>query len=214
MDTEIVWVVGRYALLGLLYLFVLLVLRALVLEMRSEPLPSEPSAPVDAPIAVATSPEDTVDHGHAPTPAPVAAPQPSPVLATPPIANGAASESIHGEPLPPRLVVVESGDPTALPTGTTFPLSAVTTIGRGAHNVVAFPGDQFASTNHALIFSRDGAPHVRDRGSTNGTLLNGSRLVDEGPLSDGDRISIGTTVLLFAAGEEPRPDAASPEATS
>jgi len=210
VDTEIVWVVGRYALLALLYLFVILVLRALILEMRSEPLPSAPPAPVDAPIAVPTSPEDTVDHGHAPAPTP----PPAPVVPAKPLANRTASESLHGDPLPPRLVVVESGDPAALPTGTTFPLSAVTTIGRGAHNVVALPGDQFASTNHALVFSRDGAPHVRDRGSTNGTLLNGGRLVDEGPLSDGDRISIGTTVLLFAAGEEPRSDAASPEATS
>jgi len=177
---DILWLVARYAFLGLLYLFVLSVLRALVAEMRAEATVLAPGSP--AAVAVAPGPE--------PAPVPRLAPA---VAATAPV-----SERLR-EPLPPRLVVVRSPDPGRLPVGTTFPIAAVTTIGRGEHNSVPLWGDQFASNNHALAFLRDGVVHLRDRGSTNGTLVNGQRLEDETLLADGDRISVGTTELQFSA---------------
>ena len=82
---------------------------------------------------------------------------------------------------------------------TAFALTAVMTIGRGAHNSVALPSDKHVSNNHALVFVRDGVIHVRDRGSTNGTYVNGARIDDETPLNDGDRITVGTTVLRYSA---------------
>jgi len=99
--------------------------------------------------------------------------------------------------------VVASPDPAALPTGTTFNLTAVTTVGRGSHNSIALPSDRYASTNHALIFARGGAMYLRDRGSTNGTLLNDGRAEGEVLLHDGDRVAVGTTVLRYSAGRAP-----------
>ena len=180
MAPDILWLVARYAFLGLLYLFVLSVLRALVAEMRAEAtvLPRAPEP------AVAATP----------------GPEPAAVLRPAPAATVAASVSERlREPLPPRLVIVRSPDPERLPVGTTIPITAVTTIGRGEHNSVSLRGDQFASNNHALAFLRDGVVHLRDRGSTNGTLVNGCRLEDETLLADGDHISVGTTELQFSA---------------
>jgi hypothetical protein len=186
VTSEIAWLVGRYAFLGLLYLFVLLVLRALVAELQTEPAPSSPAHPAPAPAArPAPGPAIEVREPEPPPAAPEAVR--APVVAT----------------LPPRLIIVESPDPLGLPTGTTINLTAVTTLGRGAHNSVALPADKFASTNHALVFVRDGAMHLRDRGSTNGTLLNGERLEGEVALRDGDRITVGATVLRYGAGATP-----------
>jgi hypothetical protein len=188
---DILWLVGRYAFLGLLYLFVLLVLRALVAEMHVE-------APAASPLRHTMVMPRAADAGHTGELAPAAAaehavaepaPEPRPIAA--PVS------------LPPRLTVVESADPAELPTGTTFTLTAVTTIGRGTHNSIALPSDKYASTNHALVFVRDGALYVRDRGSTNGTLLNGTRADGEILLHDGDRLAVGTTVLRYSAGRAP-----------
>lgn len=186
MNTEIVWVVGRYAFLGLLYLFVLLVLRALVAEMRSE------SVATGRPVVL---PHQASSHDAEHTSGLSA-------LVVPENADRASTPT-PVEPLPPRLIVVESPDATEMPPGTAFGLTAVTTIGRGVHNSIALPSDKFASTNHALVFVRDGAVYLRDRGSTNGTLVNDQRAEDDVLLQDGDRIVVGTTVLRYSAGRTP-----------
>jgi pSer/pThr/pTyr-binding forkhead associated (FHA) protein len=156
----------------------LLTLRALIAEMRSEaraPVPAPAPPPVTRRVEAAVAPRP------APTPAP----------------DTASIPDRTKEPLPPRLAVLRSAEPDQLPIGTTFPITAVATIGRGEHNSVPLRGDQFASNNHALVYLREGAIYLRDRGSTNGTLVNGARLEDEALLHDGDRITIGTTELQF-----------------
>ncbi len=180
MTPDILWLVARYAFLGLLYLFVLFTLRALIAEMRSEA-----RAPVSAPAPASPPLTRRVEAAMAPVPVPT------------PAADTASIPDRLKEPLPPRLVVLRSAEPDQLPIGTTFAVTAVATIGRGEHNSVALTGDQFASTNHALVYLREGAIYLRDRGSTNGTLVNGGRLEDEALLHDGDRITIGTTELQF-----------------
>jgi len=186
---DILWLVGRYAFLGLLYLFVLLVLRALVAEMHVE-------APAAGPVRHTVVLPRVADAGHTGELAPGAPPEAPAVAAAEPRPSAPT-------PLPPRLIVVESADPAELPTGTTFTLTAVTTIGRGTHNSISLPSDKYASTNHALVFVREGALYLRDRGSTNGTLLNGKRAEGEILLHDGDRLSVGTTVLRYSAGRAP-----------
>jgi|GEM_PF-3298043 len=58
-------------------------------------------------------------------------------------------------------------------------------------------GDPAASGTHAMVFfSRSREWRVQDLDSTNGTLLNGSR-VKEFALRSGDKILIGETLLLF-----------------
>ena len=208
MNTEIIWIAGRYAFLGLLYVFVLLVLRALIQEMRAD---SHAAQPAHHPaIQIEQDPELT--GAQAPVPEPAPRPTQSALPVEPPsrpapVDMPPAAATIRS--LPDRLIVVETSDPVVLPVGSTFALTAVTTIGRGAHNTICLPADKFTSSNHALIFTRDGTLYVRDRGSTNGTLLNGARMEEETPIRESDRVSIGTTVMRFCAGDatEGRPPA-------
>lgn len=74
----------------------------------------------------------------------------------------------------------------------------VVTIGRlpECDVVLRDPG---ASRRHAQIRSTEGALVLVDLGSTNGTRLNG-QTVQTRELSDGDHITIGTTLLEFHEG--------------
>jgi len=56
--------------------------------------------------------------------------------------------------------------------------------------------DQSASRRHAQIRTKDGGSTVTDLGSTNGTKLNGQP-VESRPLADGDRITVGSTVIEY-----------------
>jgi hypothetical protein len=80
----------------------------------------------------------------------------------------------------------------------TFRLGSATTIGRlpECEVVITDPG---ASRKHAQVVRRDDGFVLTDLGSTNGTLVNGET-VRERLLVDGDRITIGSTVLEFRRG--------------
>jgi hypothetical protein len=54
--------------------------------------------------------------------------------------------------------------------------------------------DPLVSGNHTTILFRDNKFLIKDNFSTNGTKINGAS-VDEGKLSDGDEIILGTTVF-------------------
>jgi pSer/pThr/pTyr-binding forkhead associated (FHA) protein len=88
-----------------------------------------------------------------------------------------------------RLVVVASpeGRPQA---GTAIPLDAVNSIGRDVNNAVVVD-DSFVSAEHALLTFRGRAWYVEDRGSTNGTWLNGQRVDSFLPLGYGDELQVG-----------------------
>ncbi|MBC8171966.1 MAG: FHA domain-containing protein [Anaerolineae bacterium] len=57
--------------------------------------------------------------------------------------------------------------------------------------------DKGVSRRHASIIRKDGSLHVVDKGSYNGTFLNGQRLIADQPrvLRDGDDIRLGYLVL-------------------
>ena len=71
----------------------------------------------------------------------------------------------------------------------------VVTIGRLPDCEVVLK-DKGASRRHAQIKLKDGTATLTDLGSTNGTRLNG-QVVQSRALEDGDRITIGSTVLEF-----------------
>lgn len=73
------------------------------------------------------------------------------------------------------------------------------TIGRGAKNDLALASPT-VSREHAEITCRDGRWFIADRGSFNGTFLNGTR-VQPGtplPLRHADRIGLGSETILFS----------------
>ncbi|MBO9308791.1 MAG: FHA domain-containing protein [Chloroflexi bacterium] len=92
-----------------------------------------------------------------------------------------------------RLVVIaaENGN---IQSGKSYPLLPLTSLGRAPTNTVILE-DGFASSEHALITLRDGQWWLEDRGSSNGTLLNGYRVEEPVVLSAGDIISIGRVAL-------------------
>jgi hypothetical protein len=88
-----------------------------------------------------------------------------------------------------RLVVVQGGG-TDLAPGQAFALGAMTGLGRGHSNTVIVQ-DPFASTEHALLYRREGRWWLEDLNSRNGTLLNGERLRTPAIVATGDEVGIG-----------------------
>lgn len=94
-----------------------------------------------------------------------------------------------------RLVVLKS---PAIPEGTTFDLDAsALTIGRGGQNDVPIEEDEFASARHARFEPRRDGVWVQDRGSTNGTYVNGAQLDRPRRLAEGDVVRVGETDLRY-----------------
>jgi pSer/pThr/pTyr-binding forkhead associated (FHA) protein len=85
------------------------------------------------------------------------------------------------------------------------------TLGRGAESSVAFPSDDAMSRSHAVLERSPDGWVLRDTGSSNGTWVNGTRLVDARRLQSGDELLLGESRLVFFADEkdpaEPADDA-------
>jgi hypothetical protein len=85
------------------------------------------------------------------------------------------------------------------PDGTEHELEDSMSIGRDTRNDLVLESAA-VSRDHAGLTFRDGRWYLEDRGSFNGTFLNGTR-VQPGtplPLRHADRISIGTETLIFS----------------
>jgi hypothetical protein len=85
------------------------------------------------------------------------------------------------------------------PDGTEHELEDSMSIGRDTRNDLVLESAA-VSRDHAGLMFRDGRWYLEDRGSFNGTFLNGTR-VQPGtplPLRHADRISIGTETLIFS----------------
>lgn len=104
--------------------------------------------------------------------------------------------------VPSASLAVETGNDA----GRQVPLRPVTAVGRAADNSVVL-NDPFASAHHTLILWRDNRWWVEDLESHNGTFLNEEKLPQPVPLTSGDRIRIGETVLRFESQEQPVPEA-------
>jgi hypothetical protein len=96
-----------------------------------------------------------------------------------------------------RLVVVESPE---LEAGSSLEISRELLAGRDASSDVRLPADGYASGRHARFVRGEETDVVEDLNSTNGTFVNGERLVGSRPLRDGDRITLGQTQLRYEDG--------------
>ncbi len=86
-----------------------------------------------------------------------------------------------------------------LPSGERVALGEhVTTVGRLPECTISI-NDTNVSRNHAEVRTGTAAYVAVDLGSTNGTMVNGVRIVGEQRLNDGDIVSFGSTHVRFEA---------------
>lgn len=178
-------------------------------------VPAPPVAPAPAPLAAPTPPV-SAEPVTAPAPA-----RPAPVQpAVPEVridlesAIGSAVPAPPVTPPPataPRVAApAESVEPvgrTPLATleiinegplkGTKFEIhSALTNVGRGAHNDVVL-ADESISDSHAKIQRRDGGWFIVDQGSTNGTYVGGRRVQGEQHVTGAPDVRFGGIKMTF-----------------
>jgi uncharacterized RDD family membrane protein YckC len=72
----------------------------------------------------------------------------------------------------------------------------VFSIGRDPSNDLVL-SDSMVSRRHAIMEQREDDYTIRDNNSSNGTMVNGDRVVSDQALRDGDLIAIGSARLLF-----------------
>ena len=105
-----------------------------------------------------------------------------------------------GDRMEVRMLVVQGkprGKSLVLPRGKLV-------IGRGPECFIRSTSDS-VSRQHCLLKVSEGEVLVRDLGSTNGTLVNGNRLLNEKPLRDGDLLQLGPLVLKLCVGKGDAP---------
>lgn len=98
------------------------------------------------------------------------------------------------------------------PDGREQELTETVAIGRNGTNDLVLHSSA-VSREHAAVALRDGRWYLEDRGSFNGTYLNGTRLVPGTPLPlrHADRISIGSETIIFSwPAERHDPDTTEP----
>ncbi|MCL6439003.1 MAG: FHA domain-containing protein [Rubrobacteraceae bacterium] len=71
------------------------------------------------------------------------------------------------------------------------------TIGRSSSSDIALKSDDYVSSRHARITHHADLLYVEDLGSTNGTFVNGRKIVGATPLRSGDTIQIGSTTFRY-----------------
>jgi hypothetical protein len=122
-------------------------------------------------------------------PPPMPPPMPSSAPPAPPSGNVDVEDRTFI--VPEALLLSEADNGQAV----NFRLTALTYIGRSEDNQLRLL-DPGVSRRHVLVMATPGGYTIRDLGSQNGTYVNGTR-VDESPLADGDRITIGEINLVF-----------------
>ncbi|MFM8595156.1 MAG: FHA domain-containing protein [Chloroflexota bacterium] len=94
------------------------------------------------------------------------------------------------------LAVIEGGR-SGIPSGTAWPLISPMTIGRRDSCDVRI-NDPFLSSLHAEIIEEGGEWWIRDVGSTNGTVLNGTPVAALTMIRIGDIVELGDVRLQVA----------------
>ncbi|HSP34577.1 MAG TPA: SpoIIE family protein phosphatase [Thermoanaerobaculia bacterium] len=105
-----------------------------------------------------------------------------------------------GEPRTVRFTVYQ---PNLAPTRVSLPIQTIT-LGRASDCTIPIR-DRFLSRKHAEINYASGKWVVRDCGSVNGTLLNGTKLSEPSILRPGDRILLGDSEVVFDSADSDAP---------
>lgn len=105
-------------------------------------------------------------------------------------APGPAAKASRGGKPPTQVVVHDAAGGRSR----TVRLTGQLDIGRGDGCAIRLE-DHYVSQVHARLYQRDGAWHVEDLGSTNGTLLNEGTLTGSAVVHVGDTVRVGKTVL-------------------
>jgi hypothetical protein len=180
----------------------------IVAEDAVEPVPAEPEAPpapslpgleisppVSAPAPFLPVPAPPVPTPPIPIPAISAIPEPEPEPEPEPLAEPIGATQSVSAAEAARAGLAHASDALVV-AGRRYTLTGpLTVIGRSSACDVALD-DASASRRHAELRRRGGKTVLVDLDSTNGTLVNGRR-VREAPLRAGDRITIGTTTIVF-----------------
>jgi len=178
----LIQLIGKFLFIAGLYVFIYWIFRELFRSLREESAAGtvSPAARLHRPAVETPSGPGRAQPVAPARAAPAAVRQPE------------AAPAVKGKPC---LVVRDPGG-SGLTAGTVLPLTAAVTIGRARENSIQV-SDRFASGQHAIIFLKGGRRILRDRGSTNGTFRNGKRITAEVALSNGDLVTVGTTVLEY-----------------
>jgi pSer/pThr/pTyr-binding forkhead associated (FHA) protein len=79
--------------------------------------------------------------------------------------------------------------------GRIFLLGGEINVGRSPGCAIRIPEDTYMSSIHARVFMDGGQPSIEDLQSTNGTFVNGARIMASTRLARGDRVQVGSTLL-------------------
>jgi hypothetical protein len=198
----------KYALLVGVLAYVVSVLRAMIVTMPTadgarprKPAPAQPPAAkpkpqpqpaaVQPPPAVLEPPAEPVDAQPEPIPAAIPEPGPRPVAAPLPF-----PVEVEGTSSAPVLVVDDPGD-SHLVAGAAVHLGHGLHIGRAPENDLVLDSPAI-SRQHAYIGPRADAWLLVDKGSANGTFVNGRRVTGPQELHDGDVVTLGDLVFVLS----------------
>jgi pSer/pThr/pTyr-binding forkhead associated (FHA) protein len=81
----------------------------------------------------------------------------------------------------------------------------VVRIGRTDRSNYALANDTYLSGAHFEIGCDERECRIRDLGSSNGTFVNGAKIVEQAVVQEGDQIAAGETIFLVQAAREERP---------
>lgn len=90
------------------------------------------------------------------------------------------------------LEIVNPGNNNNLRKGAVIPIRGEVSIGRKSNNLLMLD-DPYASGYHARVYARNNTYILEDLHSTNGTLLNGTKVNGKTYIKAGDEIRIGNT---------------------
>jgi phosphoserine phosphatase RsbU/P len=103
----------------------------------------------------------------------------------------------------PRSVKFTVYQPNLAPTRVSLPVQTIT-LGRASDCTIPIR-DRFLSRKHAEITYSAGKWFVKDCGSVNGTMLNGTKLTETSMIRPGDRILLGDSEVVFDAADSDSP---------